>query len=146
MGSCKVRPCTRSKHMCACLSSRLARFELLFIGSATTVFHDRQRCACDTQNHLAYSSRFSCLALLQQVVDAMRTTVTNLLGTLPPSYFHTQTTANAEDMAQMMYSIMMTGYMYRNGQYRMELDHLRTMHGETQCWITIQARKCRSLP
>ena len=129
--------------MCACLSSRLTSFELLFIGS---VFHNDQRCAQNMQFHLAYSSRFLCLVLLQQVVDAMRTTVTNLLGTLPPSYFHTQTTANAEDMAQMMYSIMMTGYMYRNGQYRMELDHLRTMHGETQCWITIQARKCRSLP
>lgn len=28
----------------------------------------------------------------------------------------------AENLAQLMYSVMMTGYMFRNAQYRMELQ------------------------
>jgi hypothetical protein len=67
----------------------------------------------------------------------MRQTVTNLLGTLPPQFFtvrvHTvrrcfRAAAAAslltwptslqvgENLAQLMYSVMMTGYMFRNTQ------------------------------
>lgn len=28
----------------------------------------------------------------------------------------------AENLAQLMYSVMMTGYMFRNAQYRLELQ------------------------
>ncbi|OVA11970.1 Protein of unknown function DUF760 [Macleaya cordata] len=58
----------------------------------------------------------------QQVVDAMRQTVTNMIGTLPPQFFAVTVTTVAENLAQLMYSVLMTGYMFRNAQYRMELQ------------------------
>ncbi|XP_015573701.1 uncharacterized protein LOC8267865 [Ricinus communis] len=58
----------------------------------------------------------------QQVVDAMRQTVTNMIGTLPPQFFAVTVTTVAENLAQLMYSVMMTGYMFKNAQYRMELQ------------------------
>ncbi|KAK9787264.1 hypothetical protein WJX73_002695 [Symbiochloris irregularis] len=57
-----------------------------------------------------------------QVVDAMRETLARMLGTLPPQFFQvTVSTRNSEDLAQLFYSVMMTGYMFRNAQYRLEL-------------------------
>ncbi|KAM7260343.1 hypothetical protein ACFE04_016084 [Oxalis oulophora] len=58
----------------------------------------------------------------QPVVDAMRQTVTNMIGTLPPQFFAVTVTSVAENLAQLMYSVMMTGYMFRNAQYRLELQ------------------------
>ncbi|KAK4745770.1 hypothetical protein SAY87_012082 [Trapa incisa] len=58
----------------------------------------------------------------QQVVDAMRQTVTNMIGTLPPQFFSVTVTTVAENLAQLMYSVLMTGYMFRNAQYRVELQ------------------------
>ncbi|GFP86941.1 hypothetical protein PHJA_000837900 [Phtheirospermum japonicum] len=56
------------------------------------------------------------------VVDAMRQTVTNMIGTLPPQFFAVTVTTVAENLAQLMYSVLMTGYMFRNAQYRLELQ------------------------
>ncbi|KAG6549309.1 hypothetical protein Mapa_009295 [Marchantia paleacea] len=58
----------------------------------------------------------------EQVVDAMRQTVTNMLGTLPPQFFEISVSTVAENLAQLMYSVMMTGYMFRNAQFRLELQ------------------------
>ncbi|XP_027095283.1 uncharacterized protein [Coffea arabica] len=58
----------------------------------------------------------------QQVVEAMRHTVTNMIGTLPPQFFAVTVTTVAENLAQLMYSVLMTGYMFRNAQYRIELQ------------------------
>lgn len=57
-----------------------------------------------------------------QVVDAMRQTVTNMIGSLPPQFFAVTVTTVAENLAQLMYSVMMTGYMFRNAQFRLELQ------------------------
>ncbi|KAH7669163.1 GrpE nucleotide exchange factor coiled-coil-containing protein [Dioscorea alata] len=57
-----------------------------------------------------------------QIVDAMRQTVTNMIGTLPPQFFAVTVTTVAENLAQLMYSVLMTGYMFRNAQYRLELQ------------------------
>ncbi|CAN8277040.1 unnamed protein product [Cochlearia groenlandica] len=56
------------------------------------------------------------------VVDAMRQTVTNMIGTLPPQFFSVTITSVAENLAQLMMSVLMTGYMFRNAQYRLELQ------------------------
>ncbi|XP_043712373.1 uncharacterized protein LOC122661119 [Telopea speciosissima] len=58
----------------------------------------------------------------RQVVDAMHQTVTNMIGTLPPQFFAVIVTTVAENLAQLMYSVMMTGYMFRNAQYRLQLQ------------------------
>ena len=55
------------------------------------------------------------------VVAAMRTTITNMLGTLPPQFFTVTISTVGENLSQLMYSVMMTGYMFRNAQYRLEL-------------------------
>ncbi|CAH8300310.1 unnamed protein product [Eruca vesicaria subsp. sativa] len=58
----------------------------------------------------------------KHVVDAMRHTVTNMIGTLPPQFFAVTVTSVAENLAQLMMSVLMTGYMFRNAQYRLELQ------------------------
>ncbi|CAA6666748.1 unnamed protein product [Spirodela intermedia] len=58
----------------------------------------------------------------KQVVEAMRQTVTNMIGTLPPQFFAVTVTTVAENLAQLMYSVMMTGYMFKNAEYRLELQ------------------------
>jgi hypothetical protein len=55
------------------------------------------------------------------VVAAMRTTITNMLGTLPPQFFTVTISTVGENLSQLMYSVMMTGYMFKNAQYRLEL-------------------------
>lgn len=55
------------------------------------------------------------------VVDAMRATVTNLLGTLPPAFFTVTISTVAENMGQLMLSVLMTGYCFRAAQYRLQL-------------------------
>ena len=47
-----------------------------------------------------------------EVVDAMRETVTSMIGTLPPQFFEVTVTTVAENLAQLMLSVMMTGYMW----------------------------------
>jgi len=59
-----------------------------------------------------------------QVADAMRQTVTNMLGTLPAEFFDVTVTTVGENLAQLMYSVMMTGYMFKNAQTRLELKSL----------------------
>ncbi|RID75644.1 hypothetical protein BRARA_B02678 [Brassica rapa] len=58
----------------------------------------------------------------KHVVDAMRQTVTNMIGTLPPQFFAVTVTSVAENLAQLMMSVLMTGYMFRNAQYRLDLQ------------------------
>lgn len=63
----------------------------------------------------------SANSVVLQVVDAMRQTITNILGTLVPEFFEISISAKGEDLAQLMYTILMSGYMFRNAQYRLEL-------------------------
>uniref|UniRef100_A0A383V6W7 Uncharacterized protein n=1 Tax=Tetradesmus obliquus TaxID=3088 RepID=A0A383V6W7_TETOB len=68
-------------------------------------------------------------ALIEQFVDqgppavvaAMRNTITNMLGTLPPQFFTVTISTVGENMSQLMLSVLMTGYMFRSAQYRLEL-------------------------
>lgn len=58
-----------------------------------------------------------------QVIDAMTQTVSNMVGTLPPQFFNVTISTHGENLAQLMFSVMMTGYLFRNAQYRLELTH-----------------------
>lgn len=51
----------------------------------------------------------------------MRQTIRNYLGSLLPQFFEVSISAKGEDLAQLMYTMMMSGYMFRNAQYRLEL-------------------------
>ena len=52
----------------------------------------------------------------------MRETIKSLLGSLPVEYFTMSISSVTENLAQLMFSMMMTGYMFRNAQYRLELQ------------------------
>ena len=54
-------------------------------------------------------------------VVAIRQTVGNLIGTLPAEYFEITISSREENLMQLMYSVLMTGYMFCNAHHRMEL-------------------------
>ena len=56
------------------------------------------------------------------VIQAMRQTITSMLGTLPPSFFNITISAKTENFAQLMLSVLMTGYMFRSAWTRMGLS------------------------
>lgn len=54
-------------------------------------------------------------------VVAIRQTVGNLIGTLPAEYFEITISSREENLMQLMYSVLMTGYMFCNAHHRLEL-------------------------
>ena len=68
--------------------------------------------------------------IILQVVDAMRQTIANYLGGLPPQFFTVEISAKGQDLAQLMYTMMMTGYMFRNVQYKLELRNSMLPQGQ----------------
>ncbi|CAD7701231.1 unnamed protein product [Ostreobium quekettii] len=61
------------------------------------------------------------LAAPTQVIEAMQHTLTNMLGSLPPQFFDVRISTMGENISQLMYTVILTGYMFRNAQYRLEL-------------------------
>ncbi|GAX74574.1 hypothetical protein CEUSTIGMA_g2023.t1 [Chlamydomonas eustigma] len=57
-----------------------------------------------------------------EVVSAMRQTVRNLVGTLPSSYFDVKISSAADSLAQLFFTVAITGYLFRNAQTRLELQ------------------------
>lgn len=66
-------------------------------------------------------SRFTASAS-PRVQDAVRTTVLNLIGGLPQMAFETKTVATGERLASLMFQLQMTGYMFKNAEYRLSLS------------------------
>lgn len=54
-------------------------------------------------------------------IVAIRQTVGNLIGTLPAEYFEITISSREENLMQLMYSVLMTGYMFCNAHHRLEL-------------------------
>lgn len=57
-----------------------------------------------------------------RVQDAVRTTVLGLIGGLPQMAFSTKTVATGERLASLMFQLQMTGYMFKNAEYRSSLS------------------------
>lgn len=55
------------------------------------------------------------------VQDAVRTTVLGLIGGLPQMGFATKTVATGERLASLMLKLQMTGYMFKNAEYRQSM-------------------------
>eukprot|EP00956_Cyclotella_meneghiniana_P024127 scaffold48121_cov54-Cyclotella_meneghiniana.AAC.7 len=66
-------------------------------------------------------SRFTSTAS-PRVQDAVRTTILGLIGGLPQMAFETKTIATGERLASLMFQLQMTGYMFKNAEYRMSLS------------------------
>lgn len=56
------------------------------------------------------------------VQNAVRTTILGLIGGLPQMAFETKTVATGERLASLMFQLQMTGYMFKNAEYRMSLS------------------------
>mmetsp|Transcript_24014 Transcript_24014/g.52446 ORF Transcript_24014/g.52446 Transcript_24014/m.52446 type:complete len:336 (+) Transcript_24014:154-1161(+) len=57
----------------------------------------------------------------REVQQAVRATVVSLLGNLPPQMYETSVVSTGQNVASLMYSMQMTGYMFRNAEYRRSL-------------------------
>jgi len=66
-------------------------------------------------------SRFTSTAS-PRVQDAVRETVLGLIGGLPQMAFETRTVATGERLASLMFQLQMTGYMFKNAEYRLSLS------------------------
>ena len=63
-----------------------------------------------------------------EVQAAVRSTVVSLLGNLPPHLYDVNVMSTGQNVASLMYSMQMTGYMFRNAEYRRSL--LETLEGD----------------
>eukprot|EP00172_Hildenbrandia_rubra_P004370 Plantae.Rhodophyta-Hildenbrandia_rubra.ctg871.p1 GENE.Plantae.Rhodophyta-Hildenbrandia_rubra.ctg871~~Plantae.Rhodophyta-Hildenbrandia_rubra.ctg871.p1 ORF type:complete len:343 (-),score=63.56 Plantae.Rhodophyta-Hildenbrandia_rubra.ctg871:2945-3973(-) len=68
------------------------------------------------------------------VQNAIRHTLMNMLGSLPPVAFSASVETVAANLVQLLHSSLVTGYMMRNAQYRMSLTR------------TLAATELKSLP
>ena len=57
-----------------------------------------------------------------RVQDAVRSTILGLIGTLPQLAFETTTITTGERLASLMFQLQMTGYMFKNAEYRLSLS------------------------
>jgi hypothetical protein len=57
-----------------------------------------------------------------RVQDAVRSTILGLIGTLPKMAFETTTITTGEKLASLMFQLQMTGYMFKNAEYRLSLS------------------------
>jgi len=56
------------------------------------------------------------------VQEAVRTTILGLIGSLPKLGWESTTVATGERLAGLMFQLQMTGYMFKNAEYRMSLS------------------------
>lgn len=57
-----------------------------------------------------------------KVQDAVKTTILGLIGTLPKVAFETTTVTTGARLASLMFQLQMSGYMFKNAEYRMSLS------------------------
>jgi hypothetical protein len=58
----------------------------------------------------------------QRVQDAVRTTVLGLLGSLPRHAFETTALSTGDALANLMFQLQITGYLFKNAEYRLSLQ------------------------
>jgi len=57
-----------------------------------------------------------------RVIDAMQTTVVGLMGNMGPFAVDSATVTTSENLANLMFQLQMTGYMFKNADYRLSLQ------------------------
>jgi len=57
-----------------------------------------------------------------RVQDAVRATILGLIGNLPKMAFDTKTITTGERLAHLMFQLQMTGYLFKNADYRLSLS------------------------
>eukprot|EP00536_Pseudo-nitzschia_multiseries_P009773 jgi/Psemu1/306808/fgenesh1_kg.282_\ len=57
-----------------------------------------------------------------RVQEAVRTTILGLIGSLPKLAFETTSITTGQRLASLMFQLQMTGYMFKNAEYRLSLS------------------------
>eukprot|EP00815_Leptocylindrus_aporus_P007813 CAMPEP_0116062200 /NCGR_PEP_ID=MMETSP0322-20121206/7594_1 /TAXON_ID=163516 /ORGANISM="Leptocylindrus danicus var. apora, Strain B651" /LENGTH=377 /DNA_ID=CAMNT_0003547415 /DNA_START=223 /DNA_END=1356 /DNA_ORIENTATION=- len=57
-----------------------------------------------------------------KVQEAVKTTILGLIGTLPKVAFESTTVTTGARLASLMFQLQMSGYMFKNAEYRMSLS------------------------
>ena len=58
-----------------------------------------------------------------RVQSAVKATILGLIGSLPKMAFETKTVTTGERLASLMFQLQMTGYMFKNAEYRLTMSH-----------------------
>lgn len=66
-----------------------------------------------------------------RVQDAVRNTILGLIGSLPKMAFDTTTITTGQRLASLMFQLQMTGYMFKNADYRLSLSQSLGMENES---------------
>jgi hypothetical protein len=72
---------------------------------------------------------------------AVKSTIGNLLGNLPPQVMESSVTSPGRNLGSLMFSMQMTGYMFRNAEYRQSL--VKSLSGSSD---DEDAPRLRALP
>ena len=78
------------------------------------------------------------------VQQAVRATVVSLLGNLPPHMYDTSIASTGQNVASLMYSMQMTGYMFRSAEYRRSLMESLSAAGESSGLLPPEAGEMES--
>jgi hypothetical protein len=70
-----------------------------------------------------------------QVQEATKTTIINILGSLPNYALDATMLTTSSKLANLLYQMQITGYMFKNAEYRMSFT--RELKGTTQPYDTI---------
>mmetsp|Transcript_43230 Transcript_43230/g.104690 ORF Transcript_43230/g.104690 Transcript_43230/m.104690 type:complete len:562 (+) Transcript_43230:262-1947(+) len=65
-----------------------------------------------------------------RVQEAVRTTILGLIGSLPKLAFETTSITTGQRLASLMFQLQMTGYMFKNAEYRMSMQHSLGMYNQ----------------
>ena len=93
--------------------------------------------ALERNPYMAVVSRLSPSELITKftatahprVQNAVRSTILGLIGGLPKMAFETTTFTTGQRLASLMFQLQMTGYMFKNADYRLSLQ--QSLGGET---------------
>ncbi|GKZ00257.1 hypothetical protein MPSEU_000978600 [Mayamaea pseudoterrestris] len=80
-------------------------------------------------------SRFTSTAH-PRVQSAVRQTVLGLIGGLPKMAFDTTTVMSGQRLASLMFQLQMTGYMFKNAEYRLSLSETLLGNGLDQLLLS----------
>lgn len=76
-----------------------------------------------------------------RVQEAVRTTILGLIGSLPKLAFETTSITTGQRLASLMFQLQMTGYMFKNAEYRMSMSQSLGMYGEMSSKLLLSGVK-----
>jgi len=67
-----------------------------------------------------------------RVQEACRTTILGLIGQLPKMEFQSTVVTSGERLANLMFQLQMTGYMFKNAEYQLSLSQFDKLEGRAE--------------